>query len=162
MSKAFPLPGVFIHVQDNAETIDGKSHIITRIENPIDTTCSLIYLDGRHDRKDAYCVERIGLDRYDVDSVAKYFLRVENCFICTTKIDKYKWGLIDARNKIGNAIQAVDNTIYSHLDSDNENITVEFLRTLYARAKGLREAEGIITKMLDGLSEEDNSAAQEK
>lgn len=139
-------------------TLDGEEHIVSKIERQFFYERILVYIDNTDN---FYLVDSIDWERICVNSAAQYFTRVADYFICTVKSDetnKYKWALEDAYNKITNAIQAVDKTIYSHLDSNNENITVEFLRTLYAKAKGLREAQGIITEKLQELNKENNNA----
>lgn len=153
MSKG--LPGICIKPGCLVVTLDGEEHLVSKIEYPIDATYSLIYVDNGDT---SYCVERTTLDRYDVDSISHYFTRVDDYFICSPETNKYKWALIDVSNKIANTTQAVDNTIYSHLDSDNKNITVEFLRMLYAEAKGLREAQRIVTDKLNELRKGDTNA----
>ena len=156
------IPDIRIKVGDCAITFDGKQHTITKIDNPVDVTYSLIYLDEKYDREDAYCIERMFLDRYDVDSVAKYFWRVGNYFICTAETRDCGRMLYSIQSALRKKIQAIDATIQSYLESESANGTLEFLKCLYAEAKGLREADKIVVDKLKELTKEDNNVAQKK
>lgn len=151
------IPDICIRVGDCAITFDGKQHTITKIENPVDATYSLIYLDEKCDRENAYCIERMFLDHYSVDSVAKYFWCVGNYFICTAETRDYDRTLHGVQSTLRKRIQAIESTIQSYLESENTNGTLEFLRCLYAEAKGLREAQEIVTDKLKELTKEDNN-----
>ena len=97
------------------------------------------------------------LDHYNVDSVAKYFWRVGNYFICTARTRNYDRTFHDVQSALRKKIQAIDATIQSYLESENTNGTLEFLKCLYAEAKGLREADKIVYDKLKELAKEGNN-----
>lgn len=138
---------------DSVTTLDGKTHKIARIEYPINETYAIMYLDEVGKEEDGYRIERLFLDHYAVDSVAQYFTRVGNYFICTAKSQDCSRTLHDIQSALTKKIQAISSTIQSHLDSDSKDITIEFLRSLSAEAKGLCEAQEIVTKEIDRLEE---------
>lgn len=151
------IPDVRIVTGDSVTTLDGKTHKIARIEYPMDETYAIIYLDGVGKEKDGYRIERLFLDHYAVDSVAQYFTRVGNYFICTAESQDCSQVLHDIRSALTKKIQAISSTIQSHLDSDSKDITIEFLRNLSAEAKGLCEAQEIVVDKLRELAKEDNN-----
>lgn len=151
------IPDVRIVTGDSVTTLDGKTHKIARIEYPINETCAIMYLDEVGKEKDGYRIEKLFLDHYAVDSVAQYFARVGNYFICTAKAQDCSRTLHDIQSALTKKIQAISSTIQSHLDSDNKDITIEFLRSLSAEAKGLCEAQEIVMDKLKELTKEDSN-----
>lgn len=142
---------------DSVTTLDGKTHKIAGIEYPINETYAIMYLDEVGKEEDGYRIERLFLDHYAVDSVAQYFTRVGNYFICTAKAQDCSRTLHDIQSAFTKKIQAISSTIQSHLDSDSKDITIEFLRSLSAEAKGLCEAQEIVTDKLNELIKGDNN-----
>lgn len=157
--------GVRLEQGDAVVTHDGIQHKITKIENSADGTYSWIYLDNKHDRKWAYCIEKVCINGYDNNSVARYFWRVNDYAIypinirsCTVEKQDCSRTLHDIQSALTKKIQAISNTIQSHLDSDSKDVTIEFLRNLSAEAKGLCEAQEIVVNKLKELTKEDNNA----
>ena len=53
-------------------------------------------------------------------------------------------------------------SIINPFTNENTNGTLEFLKCLYAEAKGLREADKIVYDKLKELAKEEENVAQEK
>lgn len=147
------IPDVRIVTGDSVTTLDGKTHKIARIEYPMDETYAIIHLDEVGKKEDAYRIERLFSDHYAVDAVAQYFTRVGNYFIYTRETQDCSQVLQDIQSALTKKIQGISSTIQSHLDSDSKDVTIEFLRNLSAEAKGLCEAQEIVTKEIDRLEE---------
>lgn len=145
------IPDVRIVTGDSVTTLDGKTHKIARMEYPINETYTIMYLDEVGKEEDGYRIERLSLDHYAVDSVAQYFTRVGNYFICTAESQDCSQVLHDIQSALRKKIKGIDTTISAHLDSDDMNIDIIFLKKLYAEAKGLREAREIVEKEIDKL-----------
>lgn len=151
------IPDVRIVTGDSVTTLDGKTHKIARMEYPINETYAIMYLDEVGKEEDGYRIERLFLDHYAVDSVAQYFTRVGNYFICTAKSQDCSQVLHDIQSALTKKIKGIDTTISAHLGSDDMNIDIIFLKKLYAEAKGLREAEKVVTDKLNELIKGDNN-----
>ena len=67
--------------------------------------------------------------------------------------------LEEVRTKLSQRIGGIYTTIGCHLDDNDINVDISFLRKLYAEAKGLREADKIV---YDKLKELAKNVAQEK
>lgn len=65
--------------------------------------------------------------------------------------------LEEIRTKLSQRIGGIYTTIGCHLDDDDTNTDISFLRKLYAEAKGLREADKIVYDKLKELTKEDNN-----
>ena len=70
--------------------------------------------------------------------------------------------LEEIRTKLSQRIGGIYTTIGCHLDDNDTNTDVSFLRKLYAEAKGLREADKIVYDKLKELTKEEENVAQEK
>ena len=66
--------------------------------------------------------------------------------------------LEEIRAKLSQKIEGIYTTIDCHLDDNDINVDISFLRKLYAEAKGLREADKIVYDKLKELTKEDNNA----
>ena len=65
--------------------------------------------------------------------------------------------LEEIRTKISQRIGGIYTTIGCHLDDNDTNTDISFLRKLYAEAKGLREADKIVYDKLKELTKEDSN-----
>ena len=65
--------------------------------------------------------------------------------------------LEEIRTKLSQKIGGIYTTIGCHLDDNDTNTDISFLRKLYAEAKGLREADKIVYDKLKELTKEDNN-----
>lgn len=65
--------------------------------------------------------------------------------------------LEEIRAKLSQKIEGIYTTIDCHLDDNDINVDISFLRKLYAEAKGLREADKIVYDKLKELAKEDNN-----
>ena len=65
--------------------------------------------------------------------------------------------LKEIRTKLSQRIGGIYATIGCHLDDNDTNTDISFLRKLYAEAKGLREADKIVYDKLKELAKEDNN-----
>ena len=65
--------------------------------------------------------------------------------------------LEEIRTKISQRIGGIYTTIGCHLDDNDTNTDISFLKKLYAEAKGLREADKIVYDKLKELAKEDNN-----
>ena len=65
--------------------------------------------------------------------------------------------LEEIRTKISQKIGGIYTTIGCHLDDNDTNTDISFLRKLYAEAKGLREADKIVADRLKELTKEDSN-----
>lgn len=65
--------------------------------------------------------------------------------------------LEEIRTKLSQRIGEIYTTIGCHLDDDDTNTDISFLRKLYAETKGLREADKIVYDKLKELTKEDNN-----
>ena len=65
--------------------------------------------------------------------------------------------LEEIRTKISQRIGGIYTTIGCHLDDNDTNTDISFLRKLYAEAKGLREADKIVYDKLKELAKEDDN-----
>lgn len=72
--------------------------------------------------------------------------------------DKDTQVLEEIHNKLSQRIEGIYATIDCHLDDNDTNIDISFLRKLYAEAKGLREANKIVCDKLKELTKEDDNA----
>lgn len=64
----------------------------------------------------------------------------------------------EIHNKLSQKIEGIYATIDCHLDDNNINVDISFLRKLYAEARGLLEADTIVVNKLKELTKEDNNA----
>ena len=65
--------------------------------------------------------------------------------------------LEEIRTKISQRIGGIYTTIGCHLDDNDTNTDISFLKKLYAEAKGLREADKIVYDKLKELAKEDDN-----
>lgn len=65
--------------------------------------------------------------------------------------------LKEIRTKLSQKIGEIYTTIDCHLDDNDINVDISFLRKLYAEAKGLREADKIVYDKLKELVKEDDN-----
>ena len=72
--------------------------------------------------------------------------------------DKEAQMLEEIHNKLSQRIEGIHTTIDCHLDDDDINVDISFLRKLYAEARGLREAQEIVVNKLKELTKEDDNA----
>lgn len=72
--------------------------------------------------------------------------------------DKDTQVLEEIHNKLSQRIEGIYATIDCHLDDNDINVDISFLRKLYAEARGLREAQEIVVNKLKELTKEDNNA----
>lgn len=70
--------------------------------------------------------------------------------------------LEEIHNKLSQRIGGIYATIDCHLDDNDINTDISFLKKLYAEAKGLCEADKIIANKLKELTKEDDNVAREK
>ena len=66
--------------------------------------------------------------------------------------------LKEMRTKLSQKIGEIYTSIDCHLDDNDTNTDISFLRKLYAEAKGLREADKIVYDKLKELAKEDDNA----
>ena len=66
--------------------------------------------------------------------------------------------LEEIRTKLSQKIEGIYTTIGCHLDDNDTNTDISFLRKLYAEAKGLHEADKIVYDKLKELAKEDDNA----
>ena len=66
--------------------------------------------------------------------------------------------LEEIRTKLSQRIRGIYTTIGCHLDDNDTNTDISFLRKLYAEAKGLHEADKIVYDKLKELAKEDDNA----
>ena len=71
--------------------------------------------------------------------------------------DKDTQVLEEIHNKLSQRIEGIHATIDCHLDDNDINVDISFLRKLYAEAKGLLEADKIVVNKLKELTKEDNN-----
>ena len=71
--------------------------------------------------------------------------------------DKDTQVLEEIRTKLSQRIGGIYATIGCHLDDNDTNTDISFLRKLYAEAKGLREADKIVYDKLKELAKEDDN-----
>ena len=72
--------------------------------------------------------------------------------------DKDTQVLEEIRTKLSQRIGGIYATIGCHLDDNDTNTDISFLRKLYAEAKGLHEADKIVYDKLKELTKEDDNA----
>ena len=65
--------------------------------------------------------------------------------------------LKEIRAKLSQKIGGIYTTIDCHLDDNDINVDISFLRKLYAEAKGLREADKIVYDKLKELTKEEDN-----
>lgn len=65
--------------------------------------------------------------------------------------------LEEIRTKLSQRIGGIYTTIGCHLDDNDTNTDISFLKKLYAEAKGLREADKIVYDKLKELTKEDSN-----
>ena len=65
--------------------------------------------------------------------------------------------LEEIRTKLSQRIGGIYTTIGCHLDDNDTNTDISFLKKLYAEAKGLHEADKIVYDKLKELTKEDNN-----
>ena len=68
--------------------------------------------------------------------------------------------LEEIRTKLSQRIGGIYATIGCHLDDDDTNTDIPFLRKLYAEAKGLREADKIVYDKLKELNKKEQDNVQ--
>ena len=68
--------------------------------------------------------------------------------------------LEEIRTKLSQKIGGIYATIGCHLDDNDTNIDISFLRKLYAEAKGLREADKIVYDKLRELNKKEQDNVQ--
>ena len=68
--------------------------------------------------------------------------------------------LEEIRTKLSQKIGEIYTTIDCHLDNNDINVDISFLRKLYAEAKGLREAQEIIVNKLKELNKKEQDNVQ--
>ena len=66
--------------------------------------------------------------------------------------------LEEIRTELSQRIGGIYTTIGCHLDDNDTNTDISFLRKLYAEAKGLHEADKIVYDKLKELAKEDDNA----
>lgn len=71
--------------------------------------------------------------------------------------DKDTQVLEEIRTKLSQKIEGIYTTIDCHLDDNDINVDISFLRKLYAEAKGLLEADKIVVNKLKELTKEDDN-----
>ena len=71
--------------------------------------------------------------------------------------DKDTQVLEEIHNKLSQRIEGIHATIGCHLDDNDTNTDISFLKKLYAEAKGLREADKIVYDKLKELAKEDDN-----
>lgn len=71
--------------------------------------------------------------------------------------DKEVCALEEIHNKLSQRIEGIYATIDCHLDDNDINVDISFLRKLYAEVKGLREADKIVCDKLKELVKEDDN-----
>ena len=74
--------------------------------------------------------------------------------------DKEVCALEEIHNKLSQRIEGIYATIDCHLDDNDINVDISFLRKLYAEAKGLREAQEIIVNKLKELNKKEQDNVQ--
>lgn len=72
--------------------------------------------------------------------------------------DKNTQALEEIHNKLSQRIEGIYATIDCHLDDNDINVDISFLRKLYAEARGLREAQEIVVNKLKELTKEEDNA----
>ena len=72
--------------------------------------------------------------------------------------DKEVCALEEIHNKLSQRIEGIYATIDCHLDDNDINVDISFLRKLYAEAKGLHEADKIVYDKLKELAKEEDNA----
>lgn len=72
--------------------------------------------------------------------------------------DKDTQALEEIHNKFSQRIEGIYATIDCHLDDNDINVDISFLRKLYAETKGLLEADKIVVNKLKELTKEDDNA----
>ena len=65
--------------------------------------------------------------------------------------------LEEIRTKLSQRIGGIYTTIGCHLDDNDTNTDISFLRKLYAEAKGLHEADKIVYDKLKELTKEEGN-----
>ena len=68
--------------------------------------------------------------------------------------------LKEIRTKLSQKIVGIYTTIDCHLDDNDINVDISFLRKLYAEAKGLREADKIVVNKLKELNKKEQDNVQ--
>ena len=68
------------------------------------------------------------------------------------------YALEEIRTELSQRIGGIYTTIGCHLDDNDTNTDISFLRKLYAEAKGLHEADKIVYDKLKELAKEDDNA----
>lgn len=68
--------------------------------------------------------------------------------------------LEEIRAELSQKIEGIYTTIGCHLDDNDTNTDISFLRKLYAEAKGLREAQEIIVNKLKELNKKEQDNVQ--
>ena len=68
------------------------------------------------------------------------------------------YALAEIRTELSQRIGGIYTTIGCHLDDNDTNTDISFLRKLYAEAKGLHEADKIVYDKLKELAKEDDNA----
>ena len=74
--------------------------------------------------------------------------------------DKDTQVLEEIRTKLSQRIGGIYATIGCHLDDNDTNTDISFLRKLYAEAKGLREADKIVYDKLKELNKKEQDNVQ--
>ena len=68
--------------------------------------------------------------------------------------------LEEIRTKLSQRIGGIYTTIGCHLDNNDINVDISFLRKLYAEARGLREAQEIVVNKLKELNKKEQNNVQ--
>ena len=74
--------------------------------------------------------------------------------------DKDTQVLEEIHNKLSQRIKEIYATIDCHLDDNDINVDISFLRKLYAEARGLREAQEIVVNKLKELNKKEQNNVQ--
>ena len=74
--------------------------------------------------------------------------------------DKEVRALEEIHNKLSQGIEGIYTTIDCHLDDNDINVDISFLRKLYAETKGLREADKIVYDKLKELNKKEQDNVQ--
>lgn len=133
-----------IKIGDYVTTTDGKNHVIFNMVQ--DEYRIFIHLENG----EIFEARSSVWHEIFVDDAAQYFLRIGNYFF-PQRTNSSICCLEEVCNRLSDRIQEIESTINSHLDSDNDSITMEFLRGLYARLKGIREAKEVVESKIEEL-----------
>ena len=74
--------------------------------------------------------------------------------------DKETQVLEEIHDKLSQRIEGIHATIDCHLDDNDINVDISFLRKLYAEVRGLREADEIVVNKLKELNKKEQDNVQ--